>query len=539
MASHKSGFEMTGITTINTTLSLYVPLRTITKNQIHPQDIIPAKDKLTRSLSELRALHNMSIQDLPDELLLLIFQPFAEIREHDDPFESINVPSEETTSNIKSLASCSKVCVKWHTIVEPILYSTLTSPSTLPGYGNASPQATTFLPDQIEYVCASPPNKPVRLFLRTIVNQPHLAQNIKKLVLGSWVDSVRIVRNAPWPLSVRVRAPDPEKRQTYRKALGRLARHRSRNSPTDLLCWLDFVRNAIDRYEESELVLLLLSVPNLRTLYIARMPSTEDWMLVGACGLAVHLNEIRLGSVDQPQHIDLLRLGILMTLPNLVSLTLVNCSVLEHSDLSCPRGRLTHLGLLRCHISRNTFKLLTKHVSNIESFEWIGLPTVQSHLEPDWIDYHDGIARTIFSFLSRQKSTLRSLHLLGDGFAFVSIPRLSFKGFESLERLEIRSQLLHDDSIHLSDQLPQSLRHFRVNQSCSHMSNKLEVMLSSRALPKLEKIEYGPVFAVWMMQLGDELRQMNHQKIEALCAIEGITFVKTMRDKRETGQTGS
>jgi hypothetical protein len=72
------------------------------------------------------------------------------------------------------------------------------------------------------------------------------------------------------------------------------------------------------------------------------------------------------------------------------------------------------------------------------------------------------------------------------------------------------------------------------------MSNKLEVMLSSRALPKLEKIEYGPVFAVWMMQLGDELRQMNQfQKIEALCAIEGITFVKTMRDKRETGQTGS
>jgi hypothetical protein len=529
MASHKSGFEMTGITTINTTLSLYVPLRTITKNQIHPQDIIPAKDKLTRSLSELRALHNMSIQDLPDELLLLIFQPFAEIREHDDPFESINVPSEETTSNIKSLASCSKVCVKWHTIVEPILYSTLTSPSTLPGYGNASPQATTFLPDQIEYVCASPPNKPVRLFLRTIVNQPHLAQNIKKLVLGSWVDSVRIVRNGPWSHFVRVGAPDPEKRQTYRKAVERLARHRSRNSPTDLLCWLDFVGNAIDRYEESELVLLLLSVPNLRTLYAARMPITEDWMLVGACGLAVHLNEIRLGSVDQPQHIDLLRLGILMTLPNLVSLTLVNCSVLAHSDLSCPRGRLTHLGLLRCHISRNTFKLLTKHVSNIESFEWIGLPTAQSYLEPDWIDYHDGIARTIFGFLNRQNSTLRSLHLLGDGFTFVSIPRLSFKGFESLERIEIRSQLLHDVSVCLSDQLPQSLKRLRINQSCSHMTKKLEVLVSSRTLPNLEEIEYGSVSVVWPTQF------MNHfQRIADLCATEGIAFVKTMRDKRET-----
>jgi hypothetical protein len=40
MVSHKSEFGITGITTIYTTLSLYVPLRTITKEYIHPQDAI-------------------------------------------------------------------------------------------------------------------------------------------------------------------------------------------------------------------------------------------------------------------------------------------------------------------------------------------------------------------------------------------------------------------------------------------------------------------------------------------------------------------
>lgn len=51
----------------------------------------------------------MSIQDLPDELLLLIFQTFANSQEHDDPFEAINTPSEEANLNTRSLASLSKV----------------------------------------------------------------------------------------------------------------------------------------------------------------------------------------------------------------------------------------------------------------------------------------------------------------------------------------------------------------------------------------------------------------------------------------------
>jgi hypothetical protein len=257
----------------------------------------------------------MSIQDLPDELLILIFRPFAKIQEHDDPFESINVPSEDTTSNIRALASCSKVCVKWHTIVEPILYSTFTKP------GITRLEDSTFLPDQDGEVSVVPPNRSLRLILRTIIERPHLAEDIKKLVLGSWIDCVSM-HDGLWPLHFRVREPDPDIRQTYRKALGRLARHRGRNSLMGLLYWADFVDNALDGYEESELILLLLSAPNLRTLHLAQMPATQDWMIVGAGGLGSHLNEIRLGSVDRPQDVELLRLGMLITLPSLKALTL-------------------------------------------------------------------------------------------------------------------------------------------------------------------------------------------------------------------------
>jgi hypothetical protein len=61
------------------------------------------------------------------------------------------------------------------------------------------------------------------------------------------------------------------------------------------------------------------------------------------------------------------------------------------------------------------------------------------------------------------------------------------------------------------------------------MTKKLEVLVSSRTLPNLEEIEYGSVSVVWPTQF------MNHfQRIADLCATEGIAFVKTMRDKRET-----
>jgi hypothetical protein len=66
------------------------------------------------------------------------------------------------------------------------------------------------------------------------------------------------------------------------------------------------------------------------------------------------------------------------------------------------------------------------------------------------------------------------------------------------------------------------------------MTHKLEVLVSSRALPNIVKIEYGPPSVVSFMQLlfeGSNLDQF--RKIERLCAFEGIEFVRTVEDARE------
>lgn len=174
----------------------------------------------------------MSLQDFPDELLLLIFKPFADFQDHDEPSECTNTPSEEAKSNLKSLASFSKVCVKWHEIVEPILYSTFRKPASTttegptpfppqndharvapvtvwrvgqnnqahvardsilppgqpmfpPGQPIFPAGQSVFLPSQNGHVRVAQPDQTLRLFLRTIIEQPHLAGSIKKLVLGS------------------------------------------------------------------------------------------------------------------------------------------------------------------------------------------------------------------------------------------------------------------------------------------------------------------------------------------------------------------
>jgi hypothetical protein len=445
----------------------------------------------------------MSIQDLPDELLLLIFQSFADSQEGDDPFESINIPSEKTKSNTSSLASLSKVCIKWHYLAEPILYSNLTKPSNIS-------LERDILPGQNMYTHV-PPKQSLKLFLRTIIEQPHLAKSIKKLVLGSWVDSVNLIDGVQ-PCMIGVREPEADIWQTYLIALERLVGR----GPMYFTGWLDFINNVLNGSKNSELILLLLSIPNLRTLQLAQMPVIEDWILIGAGGLANHLSNIQLGSVGKLQSVQLFRLRMLMTLPNLTALTLVNCSVQEYSGVSCPRARLTNLSILHCRVSKIAFELLTRHIVNIKSFEWIGIPREKSHLEPMWPGYDNGIVQKIQDFVKHQKLTLRTLHLLGDGLTFVSVDRLSFRDFESLERLEICSKLLHDESIGLYDQLPQSLKHLRINQSCSHMTHKLEVLVSSRALPNLKRIEYGHPCVLSSIQLLfegprlDRLKKLEH-----------------------------
>jgi hypothetical protein len=366
----------------------------------------------------------------------------------------INTLSEKANLNTRSLASFSKVCVKWHYIVEPVLYPRPMKPANTLKY-------TILLPRQSEYARVCPPKYSLRLFLRTVIEHPHLAKNIKKLVLGPWTDSMSLYSGLRPHLrprdDVETRRPELALRQTYINVLERLGGLRSSRDPRDLVRWLEFIDHVLDGRDGSELILLILSTPNLQTLYLAQIPVIGDWMVVGAGGLASHLEIIRLGSVDKLQVLYLYHLRVLMSLPKLRALTLVNCSALGHADIPRPRADLTCLSILHCLFSKDTSELLTKNIFNLESFEWIGSP--YGTPLPGFLrtGYHNGIARKILDFVNRQKQTLRNLHLLGSGLILALMDRLSFKDFESLEKLEICYKLLHDKSMGLSDQLPQSL----------------------------------------------------------------------------------
>lgn len=284
----------------------------------------------------------MSIQDLPDELLLLVFKPFADIQRYDDPSECTDTPSDEAKSNLKTLASLSMVCVKWHAMVEPILYSTLRKPGTtylerpiaLPRQNDNAPAPS---PDQDDHVRVAQPNQTLKLFLRTIIERPHLARDTKRIVLGSWSRSTSY-NDSLFQDAVEASKPEPSLRRNYAKALQRLA-VRSRNT-ADFFSWLGFVSHVLDGYEGSELILLLQLTPNLTTLHLAQIPYIQKWMVTGEHGLASRVTTIRLGSADKLHEVNLFRLRVLVALPNLRTLTFVNCSVLGLPR--CPPSNLTH-----------------------------------------------------------------------------------------------------------------------------------------------------------------------------------------------------
>jgi len=494
----------------------------------------------------------MSIQDLPDELLLHIFKPFADIQKHDDPSECTETASEEVKSNLKSLASFSKVCVKWHKVVEPILYSTFRKPASTTTEGFIFPpilsnnprqtlarlwtpirndnhlttQRPSFLRNRDGHTRVAWPNLTLRLFLRTIIEQPHLAVSIKKIVLGSWLESVNL-RHEPGRYMIEPSQPEPSLRQTYFKALRRLVALRCSRSSTVIFLWREFVSQVLDGYEGSELVLLLQSTPNLTTLHLAQIPVIEEWMGIGENGLARHVSTIRLGSNDRRQEVRIFRLRTLMTLPSLRRLTFVNCSVQGYCV--CPRPKLTHLGFQRCHITHGTFDFLMEYISNLESFEWIGLFLQQHDLDRRWIVHHDLLTRNILAFVRRQGTTLRSLRLLGDGFGFRATAQASFKSLNLLEKLTIQGRLLHEASNSLSDQLPRSLKYLEIGQCCFHMMRKLVALINARALPKLEKIEYTYTFWDALPYQPRMYYELVVAELEKLCATEGIAFVKLCR----------
>lgn len=294
----------------------------------------------------------MSIQDLPDELLLRIFKPFTVIQKYDDPFINADIPNAQTSENTKSLARFSKVCVKWHNIIEPILYSTFTKPNN----SFTRNLAWNSFERPRDYTYVSKPNRSLRLFLRTIIERPHLAQSITRLCLGSWDETIYSEQYHHPYLEIVASEPDPDLRQAYQEALGRLeeltdslTRRRARISSTR--GYSGSKSCILGGDEGSELALLLLLAPNLDTLHLAQMPIMEDWMFVRLPGIlpaVSHVKKIRLGSVGKVLDFAEDRLRWLMTLPSLQALTVFNCWVYG-TRCSVPRpSQLTSLEFRSC-----------------------------------------------------------------------------------------------------------------------------------------------------------------------------------------------
>ncbi|KAG9757008.1 hypothetical protein KCU73_g4625, partial [Aureobasidium melanogenum] len=464
----------------------------------------------------------MSIQDLPDELLLHIFKPFDNIQRYDDSFVSsnfvsANIPSAKTSENIKSLASFSKVCVRWHRVIEPILYSTFTKPNNT----GVKVHRQVYKPGY-----QAEPNKTLRLFLRTIIEQPRLAKNITKLLLGSWIETARQQVSQNPSVKIAPSAPDPSIRQTYVKALERLGRFtgssaRSRYIRSDNL-WSGSNSCILGGDEGSELALLLLLAPNLRVLRLTQMPIFEEWMLPGVDGMTQtlsHLHKIELGTVYDSLEVYDHRLRMLMNLPSLETLTVINCHVLGCAHFGHPPSALTSLAFRYCTMDSRGFEHLTNHLRAIESFEWTGMP--QWPFNWRWAP-PDGV----WTFLTRHKASLQSLRLTGEMY-FDEMGPVTFKEFKSVEELEINHTLLiHGDD--LADQLPQSLRRFGIEGSPFPMLNKLVTLVNSRALQNLEKIDYGPVGFP-----ANEQETTGLQKLEDICAREGVVLRNAWNDEHE------
>lgn len=130
----------------------------------------------------------------------------------------------------------------------------------------------------------------------------------------------------------------------------------------------------------------------------------------------------------------------------------------------------------------------------------------------------------MLAFVDRQRPTLRSLRILGDGFYPGSTGLLSFTDSDMLEKLTVQGNLLL-----LADRLPQSLTYLRIIKCCSHMMKRLVAAVNGRALPKLERIEYSRL----PLALSPPPSYMEYEmviiELGKICATEGIVFVETVK----------
>ncbi|THX14642.1 hypothetical protein D6D13_02734 [Aureobasidium pullulans] len=202
----------------------------------------------------------MSFDNLPNELLLMIIEPYKRCHQRSPRTGQASVSSIEQADNTRLLAGFARVSKTWYGVIAPILYSTYVKPDN--AYRRSSPPIATLAPLYAQ------PNKNLRLFLRSIITRPKLARDVTKLVLGSWdhtmtcfqynnmLSSASGLANSLRQSSVAI-PPGDFLRSGYKATLLSLR-----------LTVAQFVTNLFGGDEDAEVGLLIALTPNVHELYL-------------------------------------------------------------------------------------------------------------------------------------------------------------------------------------------------------------------------------------------------------------------------------
>ncbi|KEQ98501.1 hypothetical protein AUEXF2481DRAFT_491141 [Aureobasidium subglaciale EXF-2481] len=390
-------------------------------------------DKLTKSVERPPTIGFPIRQNVntrtPEELLLQIFEPLAELRQDDNPFRRTNVPIGNASTNIKSLASISGVCIRWHAIVEPLLYSTYMRPHCV---CKRDVEFSLGLNRMILPELAMP-NQSLRTVLRTIIRRPQLAEHIKRIALNPCVTSVhrQYESQSMWmpPPSIVVGTPTPALLRQYSTIKQKLASSEYR---------------LFDGDGDLEIVFLLNLSPNASHLYLAQVPLVEKWFSIARSNpqmpFARQIKYVSLSNPDISLTTCMTRLRLLMSLPSLRKIELHKCHVSNPDSVPPRRGlnpqhelqrpsTLTQIKFVDCHMSKRTFEVLMQNCSAIESFKWI----TYEESDMSGFDIRD-IAKGVVGFIDRQMLLMRLSHLSEDTLYYFKAIGLSSSGFTQLRQ---------------------------------------------------------------------------------------------------------
>ncbi|KAI5244049.1 hypothetical protein E4T43_03936 [Aureobasidium subglaciale] len=349
----------------------------------------------------------MSIRGLPEELLLQIFEPPAELRQDDNPFRRTNVTIGNASTNIKSLASISGVCIMWHAIVEPFLYPTYMRPHcvSIRDVEFSRSLNRMILPE------LAMPNQSLRTFLRTIIEWPQLAEHIKRLALNRCVTSMhrQYESQSMWmpPHSIVVQAPTPAKAKLVSSEY-----------------------RLFDGDEDLEIFFLLKLALNASHQYLAQAPLSEKCFSIARSNpqmpFARQIKYVSLGNPEISLTTCVTRVRLLMSPPSLEKIELHKCHVSNPYSVLLRKGinpqhelqrpsTLTQTKSVDCYMSGRTFEVLMRNCSATESFKWIRYE--KSGMSG--LDIRD-IAKAVVEFIDLQILLIRSLHLSEDTLYIIS-----------------------------------------------------------------------------------------------------------------------